>query len=116
MFALLHVGHDQAQATARERGAGWGLARLFGLGGRRARDVVAESAEASAPRDELALRGLTDVGLEGPASVHTLAALPPGEGLEAMGLLGARARRPRKAQTLADASPYDVLGYLGLID
>jgi hypothetical protein len=69
-----------------------------------------------AARDELAAFGLCDaVSADGPASLRTVNQVSNGEGLESLALLRTEAQKPRRPESLADASPYDFLLYLGLM-
>jgi hypothetical protein len=70
---------------------------------------------ASAARDELAVFGLVAAGAERPASLNSIDDLSHREGLEAISLLRTGAPKPKGQESLADASPYDFLMYMGLL-
>jgi hypothetical protein len=109
MFAVLHLRHHRDTAGKPR----WALPRARDFIHRRTPPAVAD--HDASQRDELAIHGLCDAGPEGPASLHSLDALGPEKGLEAVSLVRTGARRPKGQETLADASPYDLLGYLGLL-
>jgi hypothetical protein len=69
----------------------------------------------AAAREELAAFGFCEASAEGPASLKTLNHVSAGEGLEALSLLRTDTRKPGRPESLADASPYDFLLYLGLM-
>jgi hypothetical protein len=106
-----HIRHFLAQEkeTTRSRD---------GRRGGRPREAAAQPAArpGAAGRDELAAFGLCDaVSADGPASLKTLSQASDSEGLEAHGLLRTDTPKPRGPESLADASPYDFLLYLGLM-
>ena len=69
-----------------------------------------------AARDELAAFGLCDVvSAAGPASLRTVNQVSDREGLETLALLRTETRKPSRPASLAEASPYDFLLYLGLM-
>jgi hypothetical protein len=80
----------------------------------RASPAVVPKTKARA-RDELAAFGLCDLGAGGPASLATLSDVSQRESLEALSLLRTGTPRSTSPTTLADASPYDFLLYLGLM-
>jgi hypothetical protein len=101
------LAHDQETARAR-------VAAQDG----RVREAPTQPVARPGPaaRDELAAFGLCDaVSAEGPASLKTLSQVSDGEGLGTLGLVRTETRKPRRPETLADASPYDFLLYLGLM-
>jgi hypothetical protein len=67
-------------------------------------------------RDELAAFGLCDVvSADGPASLRTVNQVSNREALETFALLRTETRKPSRPASLAEASPYDFLLYLGLM-
>jgi hypothetical protein len=76
---------------------------------------VAVADRGLAARDELTAFGLCEARAEGPASLKTLSQVADDEGLEAISLLRTDTRKQSRPESLADASPYDFLLYLGLM-
>ena len=110
MAGILHLPHFHFPQMR----IAWHTERVRDFPGREAPPAVLE--HDTKGREELAIFGLCDVGAEGPASLNSVCDLPAREGLEAMSLLTTGGPTPRGRETLADASPYDLLGYLGLLD
>jgi hypothetical protein len=103
------LAHEHEQETARAR-----------VGARKGRVCEAATQPVARPapaaRDELAAFGLCDaVSADGPASLKTLSQVTGSEGLGALGLVRTEMRKPGRPESLAEASPYDFLLYLGLM-